>query len=285
MKNIGYVMMIFLCSFLWGSTYPITKYILGYFTPIRVIAIRFSAASLILFLIYHKRFKGTSKEVYRAAIGMGTVIFLAYLINQTGTIYTDSSKQAFLTGAYVVLVPFFSFVLNKKYPKPKEIFAAFLCFFGISIISGMNDFSNLNLGDMLTLISTFFYAYYIYIVEIWSSKADPLVLSTVQLGTVAVLANIVSIFKPSPLPVELAPYGFLIYLTIFCTLLALPLQNIAQRHVSSNIASIILSLETVFGGMLGIIFLKEPVSFKLIVGAAICFCAIIIANLPAKKKT
>lgn len=282
-NNSKYVLMLVLTAFLWGSTYPATKYALGYFIPVQILTMRFVIASVILIIIARKKVFSQPKSTYINSLKTGIFLFMGYFLNQSGTQYTEASKQAFLTGTYVVIVPFILYLMDKRKPMKKEVFSAIISLLGIAVISGLSNFNSVNKGDVLTLISTMFYAFYVYMVGKYAGKEDPIVMSVVQMVVVAVASAVLWMFNPVSLPADPKPYGMILYLSLGCTLLAIPLQNIAQRYVNPNISSVALSLETVFGGILGIFVLGEPVTTNFVIGAILCFAGIIIANLPSRQ--
>ena len=283
-KNAIYELGLVLCGIIWGSTYPLTKFMVDGYDPIVMIAIRFTLSAIALFLFYRRRFSSLNKETVRAGLILGFVLFMGYIIQTTGTKYTDSSKQAFLTGAYVVMVPFLAAFIRKKMFLSKEVYSAILCFAGILVLSNAGVGGGFNKGDAMSLGSGFFYALYVALASEYNTKHDPIQLTVLQMGTVGLLGAVGSLFfgsVPTADPVKLA---VLLYLTFVATLLTFPIQNVCQGKVSASVASVIMSLETPFGGIFGILFLSEPFSVRFLFGGALCLVAILISNLPDRRK-
>lgn len=273
-----------LCGIIWGSTYPLTKIMVDGYDPIVMIAIRFLIAAVVLLFYYRKRFASLSGSTLRSGVWLGFVLFMGYIIQTTGTKYTDSSKQAFLTGAYVVMVPFLAAMVRRKMFLAKEVYSGILCFVGIVILSNAGISGGFNKGDLLSLISGFFYALYVVLASEYNTVHDPIQLTVLQMGTVAVFGVVGSLLfgsVPSADPVKI---GVLLYLAFVATLLTYPIQNICQGKVSASVASVIMSLETLFGGLFGIVFLSEPFSVKFLLGGALCLIAIFISNMPDRRK-
>lgn len=279
-----YVLGLVLCGIIWGSTYPLTKIMVDGYDPIVMIAIRFIIATIALAIWYRKRLSSMGKSTVGAGLILGFVLFMGYIVQTTGTKYTDSSKQAFLTGAYVVMVPFLAAMIRKKMFLAKEVYSAVLCFIGIVILSNAGISGGFNKGDALSFGSGFFYALFVVLAAEYNTKHDPIQLTVLQMGTVAVLGALGSIFfgsVPSADPVKI---GVLLYLTFVATLLTFPIQNVCQGKVSASLASVIMSLETPFGGLFGIVFLSEPFSMRFLLGGALCLIAIFISNMPDRRK-
>lgn len=144
-----------MCSSNLGWGFPITKIALDSgMAPNAIMSLRFLIASLLIFLfLFIKKVKITKEEM-KLGLGAGLVLGTAFSLQTVGLMHTTSSKNAFITGAYVVCVPFMLWMLTKKRPKLITYISSIICFTGIGFLSLDGDLS-MNYGDVLTLICAF----------------------------------------------------------------------------------------------------------------------------------
>lgn len=277
-KNLIADISLFLVAIIWGSGFVANKNVLNFIDPIYLLVLRFSISSVLMGIIFFKRFKKVNKQDLVAGIIIGGFLFLAFVAQTIGLQYTTVSKQAFITASNVVMVPFILWYANKKRPDIYEIIAAVLCFIGIGILSLEGSLS-INLGDGLTLICAVFFALHIISIGTYSKNHDPIILSIVQFGVVAILSLLTGlIFKVEFVPMTREISMPILYLAIVNTIIAFGIQNIAQKYTTSTHAAIILSLESVFGSFFSILMLGEKFTIRLFLGCVIIFLAIITAE-------
>lgn len=269
---------LFLVALLWGGGFIVTKNTLDYLHPIYFMFIRFSVASLLLGILLFPRIRKASKKAFKVGILIGVFLFLGFLAQTVGLQYTTVSKQAFITASNVVMVPFIYWIMSKKRPDAYDVFAAILCFIGIGIMSLDKSFS-VGLGDGLSFLCAIFFGFHIAFVGKYTKEYDPLVLAFVQILVCAILSFIsMFVFK-----VEFTPLSFKIgksigYMVVGSTVLAFGIQNVAQKYTTPTHAAIILSLESVLGSLLSVIFLHEAFTKKLLLGSVAIFISIITAE-------
>ena len=115
---------------------------------------------------------------------------------------------------------------------------------------------------------------------ILTQKQDPILLSVTQFGFATVFAAVTSLLT-EPIPTHLAPdtLTYILYLGVFSTMIALLLQTVCQKYVPASKASLIMSLESVFGCICGILFLHEELSGRILAGFALIFGAILLSEV------
>jgi drug/metabolite transporter (DMT)-like permease len=102
-------------------------------------------------------------------------------------------------------------------------------------------------------------------------------LAFLQIAVAAVFFTISAfIFEPMPVAISLRSWILLGYMAVFATFLCFTVQTVAQKYTSSSHASIILSLESVFAAIFGVVLLKEEMTFTMILGSVIIFIAILL---------
>ena len=137
------------------------------------------------------------------------------------------------------------------------------------------------LGDGLALLSGFLFASHIIAVKAFTKGKDPIQMTIFQFTSAAVLAAIVTlIFEDNSNIVvnSSRPIFELLYLAIFCTTIALLLQNLGQKHTDESSAAIILGLESVFGLIIPVFLDIEDLTPFSIVGFVLLFAAIMVSE-------
>ncbi|MDD3766906.1 MAG: DMT family transporter [Eubacteriales bacterium] len=270
---------LFTATLIWGSSFFVMKSTIQSIDTYFVISIRFLTAAALLSFIFAKRLKNSfSKEYILKGAILGTAMFIAYAFQTYGVMHTTPGKNAFLTSVYCILVPFLNWIYTKEKPSTYNLLAAVICLAGIGLVS-LNESLYIGLGDFLTIICGLFFGIHIVLIGEYAKEKDVIALTIWQFATVGLLAFVFALmFNDFPRGISKSDIYSLLYLCIFATTIALLLQNVGQKYVSPSSASIILSLEAVFGVLFSIVFYKEIVSIKVALGFAVIFIAIIVSQ-------
>jgi len=267
-------------TIIWGGSFVIMKNATDCLPTNYLLAFRFTGASILLSVLFNKSARKINKRYLLHGAVMGTALFWAYCFQTWGLCDTTPGKNAFLTAVYCVVVPFLSFVMGKERPDKYNFMAAVMCIAGIGFVS-LDGSLSMGKGDILTLIGGFFFAVHMIATGTFSKvdNADPVALTIVQFATAAVYSWIMGImFETFPAQFELGTVLELGYLICFATATCLLLQSYGQKYTSPSSASILLSLESVFGVIFSVIFYKENVTLRMLTGFALIFVAIIISE-------
>ncbi|MCR4823658.1 MAG: DMT family transporter [Treponema sp.] len=272
-----------LAAAIWGFAFVIVKDSLDYIGPVWMLAFRFTIAALAMALIFFKKFKFLNKISFFHGSLLGLYLFLAYLLQTIGCNYTTAGKNAFLTTIYVILIPFFLWILNKKRPAAYIFLSALMSVSGIALLAlGSDDSGAVNLGDLLTLCCGIFYAIHIIFTEKYDQAHDPLLLTLLQFAFAALFSWIAAPLIDGDFPLEQIQNPRVIfsmlYLGLFSTMLCFALQNVGLKYLPSAWASLLLSFESVFGVIFSMIVLGEKLTFKMGLGCFLIFTALILAQ-------
>ena len=274
---------LFLTAMLWGTTFAIGKLATEAFSTSFIIALRFSVASIALFVVAFPYLKMINRQYIRDGIWMGITLFLSYILQVAGLSQdTTPGKSAFLCTTYCVLVPFIHWFATKRKPKVLHVLCVFICLFGIGVLSLQGGFG-MSIGDVLTVLSGVPCAVNIVISSIVCEKKNPLLLTTIELWVVAVLAWICVLFTnsfPTTFPIETV--GGIVYLGLIATALCLFLQSYGLKYAEASIGGMILSLESVFGVIFSVIIYREEITLRMLLGFAIIFVAILLSQRERK---
>lgn len=272
--------MLFAAALIWGTSFFIMKNTLDVMPVFFLLAIRFTAGAVLLALVCWKRWgKFTPDYLWRGAI-IGGFLFLAYTVQTFGLSLTTPSKNAFLTAVYCVIVPFLTWAVVKVKPDGYNIAAALLCVAGVGLVS-LNDQLSINAGDLLTLLCAVFYASHIVAVEKVSPGKDITLLTVFQFAFAALYAWVCGLCTetfPAQALTDPAVFLPLAYLCVMATTVALLFQNVGQIWSDPASASVILSLESVFGVLFSVLFYGDPVTGRLLAGFALIFVAVVCSE-------
>ena len=270
-----------LVTVIWGVAFVVVKNTLDVIPAVYLVALRFTVATFGLCLVFAPRLKNLNKSTLLHGIGIGVFLFLAYTFQTIGCKYTTAGKNAFLTTIYVILVPFINWGLTKKRPDAFSVVAAVLSVVGIGLLSLRGDLS-MNIGDVLTLVCGLGFALQIVFIARWSQEDDPILLTIIQIAVTAVFSWILAPFIDGKLPVEAIKNPEVIkgilFLALFSTMLCFLLQNVCQKYLRPSTAALLMSFESVFGVLSGVIFLHEVMDIKGIIGCCLMFLAVVTSE-------
>ena len=272
--------MLFAAAFIWGSSFFIMKNALDAMPVQYLLAIRFSMGAVLLALVCGKRWRTFGRDyLWRGAI-IGGCLYLAYAVQTYGLALTTPSKNAFLTAVYCVIVPFLYWLLAGVRPDRYHLLAAVLCVTGVGLVSLSGDLS-VNAGDALTLLCALFYAAHIVAVAKVSPGKDIYLLTVFQFAFAALYAWIGgALTETFPAQALADPQVIwpLCYLGVMATTVALLFQNVGQVNSDPASASVILSLESVFGVLCSVLFADDQVSARMLAGFALIFVAVVCSE-------
>lgn len=265
-------------ALIWGTSFVIMKDTLDSIGALWLLALRFTISTLLLALAAGKRLKGMNRKAVKGSVLMGISLAVAYILQTYGLAYTTPGKNAFLTAVYCVLTPFLAWGVYRRKQGKSNILAALLCISGIGFVSLSQGFHDVNIGDILTLCCGVFYALQIILMEQYGEESDALCISTVQFAVSAAICLISALlFERFPQNVGSSAWFSILYLSVMCTAVCFFLQAWGMRYTPSSAASVIMTLESVFGTLISVIFYHEEMTLKLLFGFILIFASVLIS--------
>ncbi|QZY53978.1 DMT family transporter [Crassaminicella profunda] len=266
----------------WGLSFILTKNSLNALSTFNFLAIRFFIASLSVAIIFYKRILKIDKTTLKYGIIIGFIMFSGYAFQTLGLNYTTTAKSAFISGLCVILVPIFSALFLKKAPKPAVIIGVILSAIGLGLLT-LDDSLSLNLGDLLTLLCAFVFAFQILSISKYSVKVDTVNLAFIQISVVGFLSAIVSfLFEAPTIPTTQKVWTDILFLSFFCTSGAFIVQNTAQKYTSATHAALIFTGEPVFAAIFGYFLCGEILSIRGFIGGFLIVFSMLLAELEIK---
>lgn len=288
-------LMLLLTSFIWGLSFVAqisgTKEIGAFtFNFSRNIVAGFSLLILIRIWPYimkkpiKEETKDIKKSTIRGGIACGMALTVAMSFQQmglSGPNATTAGKAGFITALYIVLVPLTGIFIGKKISIRVWI-CVFLATIGLYLLS-INQGFYIQIGDLMVLVSAFFYALHILIIDYFSPKANGLRLSMIQFFVAAFLSAIVMLVIEDIVWSDILSSAIpILYAGMISSGIGYTLQIIAQKDTDPTMASLILSLESVFAVLAGAVILGERLNLREGFGSIIMLVAIMLAQLPSK---
>ncbi|MCY6379574.1 DMT family transporter [Hoeflea prorocentri] len=283
-------LLLLLAGAVWGMGFVAQSTAMDAIGPMLFVSLRFLLATIVVmpFALLEAKRASTALQPgeFNGFVVIGVVLFAGMATQQVGLLTTTVTNAGFLTGLYVVIVPFLMVIFLRRKPHPVVWPSSFLALAGIWLLSG-GGITALNGGDVLVIICAVFWAFQVLLVGVYGTRsARPLMLSVIQFGSCAVLAFVAAmLFEPIRWPAILDAAPEILYSGIFSSGLAFTLQAIGQRYTTSAQAAIFLSSEALFAALFGVVLLGEKISAVGYLGCALIFAAILAVEIiPSRLK-
>lgn len=285
-----------MAALIWGVGFVAQRHGAEVFGPFGYTGIRFSIGALLLLPFVVRSappIEGLDRRALRKAYltwgGLaGLVMAVAATLQQAGMEATSAGNGGFITSLYVLFTPLLAILIGRSVGL--EIWLACgLALWGLWLLSITpgEDGLTINPGDPLVMGCAFMWAIQILIVARASKFLEPLRFTFLQFAVTGVLNLAIAIAIENPTLEQAGDaWGALLYGSVFSVCLAFVIQMVAQRVAPPTHAAIIMSLESVFGMAAGVWLLAEPLGGRKVVGAALMFAALLVAQVepPWRKK-
>jgi drug/metabolite transporter (DMT)-like permease len=282
-------------AIIWGSAFVAQRIGNAQVGPFTFNAVRFLVGGMVLLptLIWRRlRRQGASApslassqntKLWRGGLLLGVLLFGGASLQQLGLVTTTAGKGGFITGLYVVLVPLLLALFWRDRIKWANWAGAALAVAGLFLLSiSLREAFSIAPGDVWVLLGAFVWALHVIAVGRLAPGQDPLKLAATQYVVCALLcgaAALVLEWGTWDGVLEAAPS--ILYAGVFSTGLAYTGQVVAQRHAPAADAAIILSMESVFAALSGWLVLGEILTAQQLLGCALMFVGMLLAQLPS----
>lgn len=302
--------MLTLASLIWGLAFSAQKQMLVHMGPITCNCLRFLLGAAFLLLLAlgrsfllkkgdaRRRLSVSSAEL-RGGILCGLLLFAASLTQQIGLTESNVGSAAFITALYIVLVPALGGIFGRRVPL--GIWLCVLAALGgaylLTVVGSAPSSDGIGslralfsaigsarlvfyFGDALVFLCAIVYSFHILTVDRYADRCDGITLSMIQFAVAGALGILpMLLFEEVSLSGVLGGLPELLYLGILSSGVAFTLQVLGQARIQPTLASMLMSLESVFGAIGGALLLGESMNAAEIFGCAIIFVAILLSRL------
>lgn len=294
MKQVRANLLLLLTAMIWGAAFVAQSVSMDYVGPFTFLCSRSILGGVVLLPVIAVMGKGKKKKETRpenrkflllGGICCGVMLFIGSALQQIGIQYTTAGKAGFITAMYMVLVPICGMFFGRK-PGGKTWAAVVVALVGMYLLclygSGIQ---NLSKGDLLEMLCALGFTGHILVVDHFSPKVDGVKMSCIQFFVCGILAGIFMLILEAPSWENICAAAVpILYAGILSSGAGYTLQIVAQKDTQPTVASLLMSLESVFSLIFGWILLKEAMSGVELLGCVLMFAAIIWVQLPEKQK-
>ena len=286
MKNKG-VLYLFITSIIWGSAFIAQRTGMDQIGPYTYVFFRYMLASfcsLLIFFISLKKYPCSSTLFFRSVrIGILTGLPLAagMVLQQVGLVDTSAGKAGFLTAMYILIVPLLG-LFRKKKPAANVWLALLIALVGYYFLCVTENFS-IQPSDMIILGGALSFSLQIDFIDRFGKEANSYVLTAASQFTVLCVAFVLMTLKENfTLSGVLHSWFSIFYCGVFSGAIAEMFQVLGQKSTAPSVASLIMSLESVFSAIFGFLLLHETLSVREVIGCALVFGAVLLSQMEKK---
>ena len=296
--SLGSSLLLFLAAFIWGVAFVAQSVGMEHMGPFTFNGARFLLGSAVLVPVIlfrdmrtdfgaeelsEKEIRQKRKHLLTAGISCGLVLCLASLFQQMGLKYTTVGKAGFLTTLYIIIVPVLGIFMKKKIGG-RVWTGALIAVAGMYLLCVTESFS-VGRGDFLVLICALLFAGHILVIDHFSPGTDSVKLSALQFLVSGIVCTVLAFLFEEPSWKALLSGALpVLYAGVLSCGVAYTLQVVGQKKVEPTVASMILSMESVVSVLAGWLLLGQRLSVRELAGCVLVFAAVILVQLPEKKK-
>lgn len=282
--------MLILTAFIWGTAFVAQSVGMDYLGPFTFNGVRnlIGGAALLPCIAFLGRGNrgnapGSRKDLIVGGVCCGVLLFAASSLQQIGLVYTTAGKSGFITAFYIVIVPVLGIFLHQKVGW-KIWTAVGIALVGLYFLCITEGFS-VNMGDFYVFLCALLFSLHILVIDHFAPRVDGVKMSCIQFFVCGLISLIPMFALETPtISGLLAGWFPLFYAGVLSCGVGYTLQIVGQKNVNPTVASLLLSLESCFSVLAGWIILGERLSVREGMGCVLMFAAIILAQLPEKKK-
>ena len=190
----------------------------------------------------------------------------------------------FITAMYILLVPITGSLLFRKRNTWLVWLAVLFGVAGMYFLCITEEF-RLSHGDTLICLCALFFTFHILCCDHFAPRGDPIRISAIQFATATVISAVAAAVFETPIPEKIASSLVpILYCGLVSGGIGYTLQIVAQKYTDPTIASLLMSMESVFAMIAGTVLLGEQMTARELTGCLIMFVAIVLVQIPLPKR-
>ncbi len=285
-KQLKSNLILMLTAAIWGFAFVAQKESVKYIGPFLYNGVRFlmGGISLIpLILVLKIKLPGDKKYMLKGGLIVGVFLFIAANLQQVGIVDTDAGKAGFITSLYMVIIPIIGIILKQK-TGIYTWMGVVLATVGLYLLC-VGDTLTFEKSDLIILIGAFFWAGHVLLIEHFVKKIDSLLLSVMQFLVCGTLGIITAFLTRETISFQVIGDSLipLLYGGLMSVGVAYTLQVVAQKNAKASHAAIILSLESCFSVIGGVLILGETMTVRGYIGCIVIFAAVLISQIKKQE--
>ena len=227
---------------------------------------------------------GQRKVLLTGGVACGVLLCIASNLQQFGIMYTSVGKSGFITAMYIVLVPVLGIFLKKK-AGIKIWCSVAIAVGGLYLLCMTDSGFSIQKGDLLLLLGAVMFSFHILTIDYFSPKVDGVKMSCIQFFTCGILSMVcMFLFEQPQIGAIFQAWIPIVYAGVLSCGVAYTLQIVGQKGMNPTVASLILSMESVISVIAGWLILHQKLSGRELLGCVLMFVAIILVQLPERKR-
>lgn len=229
--------------------------------------------------------KAYFKKLFLVAPFCGIINVSGSVLVQIGLISTTASKAGFINAIYIIFVPIIGLLLFKQKTGINVLFGVLFAVIGLYNLCIDGSLGSIQKGDLIILCSTLLFALHIHLVSKYVRELVGIHFSCAEFAFAALFCGVMAFIFEKPTVEQIAGCGIsILYAGVLGIGVCYALQVTAQKYTDPTVAALLMSLESVFSAICGVLFLKESFTGRKLIGIIFIITAIIVAQLPKKKK-
>lgn len=291
-------LLLFVTALIWGSAFVAQSLGVAFLEPCTFVGIRMVIGALVLIPVIkvfdlkkpkeqrRKLIPWNDKKLLSGGVACGIVLAVASIFQQYGIEFTTAGKCGFITACYVAIVPLIGILFLKRCYHWLTWVGVGIALLGLYFISLEPGSFEIGKGEILVLICAVFYAVHILIIDHYSSIVDAVRMSFIQFLVAAIVSFLLMvIFEDPQWEMIVAGWKPLLYTGALSCGAGYTIQVVCQKGVEPTVASLVLSLESVFSVLTGWVILHEILNGRELFGCLLMFGAIILVQVAPVGKS
>ncbi len=291
-KILGNFLLI-ITTLIWGTAFVFQRKGMESIEPITFTAVRMTIAAVVIGITVHLlhirqkkdiRLRNEAPDIKKntilGGICCGTLLAAASIFQQMGIVTTSAGKAGFITAMYILLVPIINTLLFRKKNNKIVWISVFIGVVGMYLLC-MTEGFRLTHGDTMVCIYAVLFSFHILCCDHFVQLGDPFGISAIQFAVCAVISYAAAFLFENPNRESVISAIIpILYCGIVSGGVGYTLQLIGQKYTDPAVASLLMSMESVFAALAGALLLHERMSVREITGCIIMFIAIILVQIP-----